>query len=66
MPGFWKFTWCLCSDPGRPKISSPVHLLLKVSDDCALILPFFFYIANRKKNREKWKETRKWVSYYCV
>lgn len=36
MPGCWKMSWCLgCSGSrknrqGRPKISSPVHLLLKV------------------------------------
>lgn len=31
MPSCWKLAWCFCSDPGRrPKISSPVHLLLKV------------------------------------
>lgn len=34
MPSCWKLAWCFCSDPGRrPKISSPVHLLLKVNDD---------------------------------
>jgi hypothetical protein len=39
MPSCWKLAWCFCSDPGRrPKISSPVHLLLKVNNTNQFII----------------------------
>lgn len=39
MPSCWKLAWCFCSDPGRrPKISSPVHLLLKVNNNNQFII----------------------------